>query len=467
MKDFFKTMLAVICGILALELIYGIFAGIALVSLIAAGFSGSSAPDAKGILDMDLSKIVITEQKNPNDFSSLASFQSDLEVKQVALRDAVIALKTAAADPSIKMVLLRPDGVSAGMADIQELYKALAAFRESGKPVIAFTESPGNAAYYLATAADKIYMSSAKGATYTLVGISGRMIFLKDVLDKLGINYQLIRHGKYKSAGEMYIRNSASEANREQNRVMIKSAWDNFAGDICDARGIAPEKFNALIDNLSLCFPEDFLKEGLVDELVDRTALVNKLCLLYGVEKEEDLSIASFADYANKLSETANTLRSVSKQPAVAVLYADGEIVDGSGYKGVAGDRFVREIEKIRKDNSVKAVVLRKRCGIGQNQGCPPEAGCGKTCRSLLRQLRSFRRILDFRRLPQDLLFAQHRDRLHRRFLPASRILPHGQKDWHQRRDRRLQQAQRHVHSHEALRQGGNRLLPVLCGRHL
>ena len=359
MKDFFKTMLAVICGILALELIYGIFAGIAFASLIAAGFSGSSAPDAKGILDMDLSKIVITEQKNPNDFSSLASFQSDLEVKQVALRDAVIALKTAAADPSIKMVFLRPDGVSAGMADIQELHKALAAFRESGKPVIAFTESPGNAAYYLATAADKIYMSSAKGATYTLVGISGRMIFLKDVLDKLGINYQLIRHGKYKSAGEMYIRSSASEANREQNRVMIKSAWDNFAGDICDARGIAPEKFNALIDNLSLCFPEDFLKEGLVDELLDRTALVNKLCLLYGVEEEEDLSISSFADYANKLSETANTLRSVSKQPAVAVLYADGEIVDGSGYKGVAGDRFVREIEKIRKDNSVKAVVLR------------------------------------------------------------------------------------------------------------
>ena len=105
---------------------------------------------------------------------------------------------------------MKPDGVSGGTAQIEEFRKALVNFRESGKAIVSYIESPGNASYYLASVSDKIYMTPHDGAMNMFTGLSSRMIFLKDLLDKVGVNVQLIRHGKYKSAGEMYIRNSSS-----------------------------------------------------------------------------------------------------------------------------------------------------------------------------------------------------------------------------------------------------------------
>ena len=179
------------------------------------------------------------------------------------------------------------------------------------------------------------------------------MIFLKDLLDKLGVNYQLIRHGKYKSAGEMYIKNAPSAENREQYQVMVNSLWKTISATTAEARGLTEEKLNGLIDNLALNFPEDFLENGLVDELLDHEGLVTKLCDLAQVEKAEDLHLVSLLDYADvKVSHLRG-------KENVAILFADGEIVDGKGYSDIASDRFVAEIDKIRKDKTVKSVVLR------------------------------------------------------------------------------------------------------------
>ena len=186
-----------------------------------------------------------------------------------------------------------------------------------------------------------------------MTGLASRMIFLKALLDKLGVNVQLIRHGKNKSAGAMYIKNAPSAENREQYQVMVDGLWKTIATATAESRGMTVEKYNGLIDNLKLNFPEDFLENGLVDELLDHEGLVNKLCDLAQVEKAEDLHLVSLLDYVDA---KVNRLRGKEN---VAILFADGEIIDGKDYTDIASDRFVAEIDKIRKDKTVKSVVLR------------------------------------------------------------------------------------------------------------
>jgi protease-4 len=196
-------------------------------------------------------------------------------------------------------------------------------------------------------------MTSYHGGSPQMTGMASQMIFLKDVLDKVGVNFQLIRHGKYKSAGEMYIRNAPSDENREQYQVMVNSLWKTISNTTADSRDFTVEKLNELIDNLALNFPEDFLENGLVDELLDHEGLVTKLCDLAQVEKVEDLHLVSFADYVDaKVSHLRG-------KENVAILFADGEIVEGNDYEEISSGRFVAQIDKIRKDNTIKAVVLR------------------------------------------------------------------------------------------------------------
>ena len=351
MKEFVKMMLAVICAFILMQLV-GFFLFFVMVGSMAALGSGKTVLPREGVLDLDMAQFTIAEQTIDDQLSgfSLGGYSN---VPTVGLWDAIQAIDAAAADPGIKYILLRADGASAGISDLEELRSALTEFRRSGKAVVAYTENPSNGSYYLASAADKIYMTSYHGGMVQMTGLAGRMIFLKDVLDKVGVNYQLIRHGKYKSAGEMYIKNAPSEENREQNQVMVNSLWNTVSCQIAESRGIPVEDINALIDNLKLNFPEDMLREGLVDELLDHEGLVNKLCGLAMVEDVKDLHLVPFADYVS-----AKVLNLGGKEN-VAILFADGEIADGSGYQGVTSDRFVKEIDKLRKDNTVKAVVLR------------------------------------------------------------------------------------------------------------
>ena len=268
--------------------------------------------------------------------------------------NAVTAIKAAAEDPAIKFIYLLPDGTSTGISHLEELRCALEDFRQSGKPVVSFMENPTNAGLYLASVSDKIYMSSYEGSMNTVTGLSSQMYFLKDILDRIGVNVQLIRHGKYKSAGEMYIRNSASEANKEQYTQMVSSVWGTLAGQIAASREISVDRLNAMIDNLELNKPEDFLNNGLVDEIVTRDELHQRLCNLFVTNDYKDIKAISLADYA-KLKNTIN-YKAANK---VAVVYANGDIVDGEDQENVDGDRFAKIISDIRKDNQVKAVVLR------------------------------------------------------------------------------------------------------------
>jgi len=196
-------------------------------------------------------------------------------------------------------------------------------------------------------------MTSNPGATTMVNGISVSMVFLGDLLKSLGVNVQLIRHGKYKSAGERYTRGSASPENREQYQEMVNSMWESVADEIAESRGITLAELNEAVNGLKLCVSEDFLALHFVDELFTRSELEDKLADLAVKEKFKDVKMIAFSDYVA-------AKQTVSKaKDKIAVIYVDGEIVDGVGKDEVAGDRFSGIIANVRRDSTVKAVVLR------------------------------------------------------------------------------------------------------------
>ena len=203
MKDFVKMMLAVICAFIVMQLI-GFFLLFAMVGAMSLGSSKTVLP-REGVLDLDMEQFTLGEQTQDDSFSPGVSLLGmSAGGATVGLWDAVQAIEAAAADPGIKYILLRADAASGGTSSVEELRAALAEFRKSGKAVVAYTENPSCGSYYLASVADKIYMTSYHGGSPQMTGVASQMIFLKDLLDKVGVNYQLIRHGKYKSAGEMW-----------------------------------------------------------------------------------------------------------------------------------------------------------------------------------------------------------------------------------------------------------------------
>lgn len=353
MKSFIKSTLATVVGLMIFSFL-GIFMLGSVIGAIASLSSGTETViPTEGVLEIDMSTFYLGEQDKEVD--AVTTIKSGEQAPAtVGILKAVNAIKAAATDPGVKFIYLKPDNVAGGTAHIEEFRAALENFRASGKAIISYIETPTNAGYYLASVSDKIYMSGYDGGMNMLTGVSSKMIFLKDLLDNLGINVQLIRHGKYKSAGEMYVRSSSSKENLEQNQSMVNSIWGHFAGKMAESRGISVEKFNSLLNDLKLNSHEDFINNGLADELVTREMMENKIADLYMVSDYSDVKTIPFEKYA-KAKFTAG----LGNDDKVAIIYADGEIIDGKGKKNVAGDHFASLIAKVRKDSTIKAVVLR------------------------------------------------------------------------------------------------------------
>lgn len=352
MKNFVKMTLATMAGLLIFSIV-ALFIMFGMIGAVAALGEKQPVMPREAMLVIDMSTFNIAEQNseaNPMDMIMGGGKSSP----NLGIYNAIKAINTAATDPAIKFIYMKTDGASGGAAQFEELRKALDNFRKSGKAVVSYIESPGNASYYLASVSDKIFMTSHDGTMSSFNGMSTQMIFVKDLLDRLGINMQLIRHGKYKSAGEMYIRNSSSKENLEQNKEMVESLWETWSTVIAESRGISVDQLNSMINNLELNLSSDWLEHGMVDELVNYNQLEERLCDLYVADKFEDVKSISLYDYAT-LKNTVN-LKAESK---VAVIYAEGEIVDGSDKEQVAGDNFAKIIADVRKDSTIQAVVLR------------------------------------------------------------------------------------------------------------
>lgn len=350
MKDFLKYTAAVICGFLIVTVLMFMLGFGFLGAIVASGSSTPSIPKS-GVLAIDMSKVTIGEQSRDGSTLSMLGGEGS---STIGIWDAVQAVNTAATDPAVKYIYLRTDGSMSGISALEEFRAALADFRTySGKAIVSYIESPASGSYWLASVADKVYMTAHEGATTMITGVSSQMIFIGDLLDRLGVNVQLIRHGKYKSAGEMYTRSSASPENREQYQRMVDSIWETMASEIAVSRGITVERLNEAVDGLELNAPQDFVDCGLVDELMTSEELKEQLAVLAVEDDFEDVSMIPFSDYVA-------ARRPVSKaSKKIAVVYAEGNIVDGSGKSEVAGDRFAQMLADVRADSTVKAVVLR------------------------------------------------------------------------------------------------------------
>ena len=350
MKEFFKMLLAVICGLFITGfIIFFLFSSM----VTALSLSGNSQPQLpkSGVLMMDMSQLSIAEQ--PSSPAPMSMLRGNT-TQSIGIWQAVQAINAAAADPTVKYIYLKTDGLSSSYATVEEIRKSLDKFRQSGKPVISYIENPTTGSYYLSSVADKIYMTSNPGGNPTVLGVGTQLIFLKDILDRLGVNVQLIRHGKYKSAGEMYIRSESSQENLEQNQAMVDAIWKNISDGITGSREISSEQLDEALNELKLNLPQNFLDLGFVDELLTGDELRGKLADLAVVDDFKDIQIINFSDYV-----TAKVLPDYKAKNKIAVIYADGEIVGGTAKSEVAGDRFASIISKVRKDDSIKAVVLR------------------------------------------------------------------------------------------------------------
>ena len=350
--NFVKTFLA---GLLAV--IVGTFLVFFLWIFILLGIAGSMeksvAVHPESILKIDFSEVLTdAPSSDPLAGIDLMTLQT---TRQLSLFKALRAIEAAGADDRIKGIYLRMNGGGGvtGSALLEELREALLEFKQSGKFIVAYNETYSQGQYYLASVADKIYLQPEGGMEWS--GLASDVMFYKGLLDKLDLRAEVFRPTacKYKSAVEPFILDKMSAANREQMQALVNSMWGTISGAVCESRGIDSVKMRRITDDLQVTLPEEALEYGFVDSLLYEDQMEDVFAEL-GVS--DDYDFITLGDYA---SQVGADLKNISADQ-VAIVYADGQIVDGEGYgKEIYGNTLAAQIAGVRDDEKVKAVVLR------------------------------------------------------------------------------------------------------------
>ena len=320
---------------------------------IAGSMEKSVVVHPESILKIDFSEVLTdAPSSDPLAGIDLMTLQT---TRQLSLFKALRAIEAAGADDRIKGIYLRMNGEGGvtGSALLEELREALLEFKQSGKFIIAYNETYSQGQYYLASVADKIYLQPEGGMDWS--GLSSNVMFYKGLLDKLDLRAEVFRPTacKYKSAVEPFILDKMSSANREQMQALVNSMWGTISGAVCESRGIDSVKMRRITDNLQVTLPEEALEYGFVDSLVYEDQMEDVFAEL-GVS--DDCDFITLGDYA---SQVGADLKNISADQ-VAIVYADGQIVDGEGYgKEIYGNTLAAKIAGVREDEKVKAVVLR------------------------------------------------------------------------------------------------------------
>jgi len=352
MKQFFKFMFASMLGtFLTLIISFILF-----ILIIGAAIMASSKPDTSvpqnAILRLTLDT-PIPERSINNPFGGFGF--GGLNAQQApGLYETVNAIKHAKDDSNIKGILLDLGMVPSGMATVEEIRNALLDFKKSGKFIVAYSELYSQKAYYLATVANKVYMNPE--GTLDFRGIGGEVMFMKGLMEKLDVQIQVIRHGKFKSAVEPFILDKMSQANKEQTLTYVNALWKQMLVGISQSRGISEVQLNKLADNLSGYSPEVAVKEKMVDQLIYKDQLLQELRNRLKIKNDKDINSINLGKYV--LANEKDTPE--YSKDKIAIIFASGDIVSGSGDEGTIGsERISKAIRKARLDKNVKAIVLR------------------------------------------------------------------------------------------------------------
>ena len=345
MKSFLKNILTTIIGIIS-SIIVMILLIIGFVAII------SSEDEVKvkenSILKIDLANTSVVERSSENPFDGLSlsgDVASTIELKQV-----LDNIEKAKLDDNIKVIYINTSYVSAGISQIEEIRNKLLEFRQTGKPIIAYSEVYNQAAYYLSSVANKVYLNPE--GIVELKGLSAGFMFYKGLLEKLDIEVQIIRHGKFKSAVEPFMLDKMSDANREQMQLLLNSFADNLFDSIASQRGMTLSDIHNHANNLSLENAKSCLDLHYVDALLYQDQVDDSLLV---ISKSEKLNFISLNKYSNVKVEKKEISRN-----KIAIIYATGEINSGEGdEKSIGSETTAKAIKTAREDKNVKAIVLR------------------------------------------------------------------------------------------------------------
>lgn len=360
MKQFFKFMFASALGTF-ISLFFVTIIFIAIIGGMMTGMITSISADSpenitfvpkNSVLHIKLDQ-EIKDRSSDNPFENF-SFDSFLPNKSLGLNNILSNIKKAKGDERIKGIYLDLTTINTGIASIEEIRAAISDFKSSGKWVISYSEIYTQKSYYLASIADKIYLNPA--GIMELRGLAVQLMFFKKALDKLDIDVQIIRHGKFKSAVEPFMLEKMSDANRRQMEKLVNSMWGSMLKKVAESRNLNVDEINLLADDLKIQNAKDALKYGFVDELFFKDEILAELRNRLEIESDTEIKRVSLNKYTNA---TVDSEKKQSKNE-IAIVYASGDIVSGNGAPDEMGSETISQaIREARLDDNIKAIVLR------------------------------------------------------------------------------------------------------------
>lgn len=351
MRSFFKYVLATITGIIiSTVLLFIIFIGIISMMVSSVGSSTEAVVPTNAVLFIDLNH-EITEKSEPNPFENM-ELPGFVSTKSIGLNDIVSRIKAAKTDGNIKGIYLNVAGAGTGFATLKAIREALVDFKTSDKFIIAYSDGMTQKGYYLNAVADEIYLHPQGSLDFR--GLASSVMFFKEALDKVGVEMQVLKVGTYKSAVEPFIMNSMSDANREQVNSYLGSIYGTFLQDISTSRKISADSLRSIANGYLIREAADAKKYGFVNDLLYKDQVIAKIKAKLGLDDKKDIPTVALLDYKKSAD------KGEAGGDRVAVLYAYGDIVDGEGVEGqIGGDKLSRELRELRRDDKVKAIVLR------------------------------------------------------------------------------------------------------------
>ena len=367
MKQFFITFFA---NLAALLFVFGLPLLILFILIVASVSLSTKGPrlaviERHSILVFDTSLNVTDSPEHASAASPLSALTGGDNTKSVTLRSLINAIEKAGKDDRIQGILLegsfQPADYGTGYACLHELRDALIKFKKSGKKVYAYLESPTTRDYYVASAASVIYLNPY--GEMDMPGLAAVKMYYADLFQKYGIGVQVTRVGKYKSAVEPYILDKMSDADREETEKLLGNLWGDFVTAVADSRGIDPATLQQLVNTEGYILPESALNAKLVDKLAYFGDVLDDLGKVAPSSSYAEIPLpfkqVAMSDYISS-SHTPKLVGERSSSNQVAVLYLEGEIVDGWGdLTNIGGDRFAAELRQLRRNDKIKAVVLR------------------------------------------------------------------------------------------------------------
>lgn len=271
--------------------------------------------------------------------------------KSVLIYEALEAINKAKTDDNIKGISIETDDLNAGITQIDDLRNAIEDFKKSGKFVYAYGNTVSQSSYYLGSVADKYYLNPS--GMIELKGLATEVTFFKEFAEKYGIGIEVIRHGKFKSAVEPFLRNDISPENKEQLGTLLNDIWKNTSTRIAASRKIDTAQFRTVVDSLYGMIPEQSLKYRLADQLIQKTEYDNMIKSQLKLKEKDKLNKISLSKY---ISSYADENKSGDR---VAVLYASGSINNGDEYNEIYSEKYIKYIKELQENDKVKAVVFR------------------------------------------------------------------------------------------------------------